>query len=338
MHGQNAVDLEDRLSKLRGELDPQGLSTTRLDTEAANVDAVQAALATPPFFGSTRLMILDGLPGNDRSSGLAWDVLEPPLVKAPASSVIILTVPQKIPSNRRILKAACQHGWHVETFDVPYGPDLLRWVQQRAVRSGGLMSAEAARELLERTYPTAWQREDRWNPQPINTRLLATEVEKLTTARGGREVTPDLVQLLVVDRAGVTAFKLNDETFEGRPQAALVELDMVLSSGEAPERVLGQIGYQSLVMLAAGQLQAFGADAVSKATGISAGQLSATLGRKSGWRNRRALAFALEELRRAEWLVKTGRAQNTASVLAPAVGRIAAEFAGTSFRRSPGAD
>jgi DNA polymerase III delta subunit len=338
LHGQNAVDLDDRLRELRDVIDPQGYSTTTLDVESASLEALNAALATPPFFGAARLTVLRGLPGSDRTSGISWDAAEPLLAQAPASSVVIMAVPQKIPSNRRILKAAGPRGWSVETFDIPYGASLARWLQQRAGRQGGTMLDDAARELLDRTYPTAWQREDRWNPQPIDMRLLATEVEKLVTASGRTEISAELVRALVTDRGGVTAFKLNDETFEGRPQAALIELDNVLSSGEAPERVLGQIGYQPLVLLAAGQVQAFGLDAVSAAAGISAGQLSATIGRKSAWRNSAAVVSALEELRRAEWLVKSGRAQSTATVLAPAVGQIAFQFSRGVIRRSPGGD
>ncbi len=56
--------------------------------------------------------------------------------------------------------------------------------------------------------------------------------------------------------------------------------------------------------------------------GFSAGLIQATIRHKSGWRSRKALTHASEELRRAEWLVKTGRAPQTDNVLHFALGEI----------------
>lgn len=326
LHGRNAVDIEDRVQAILNAADPQRFSTDVIDVESATPEAVRAAVTTPAFFGSARALHLRGVPGVDKAPSLEWDDLEAVLVDALPECVVVLSTLQKIPSNRRVLKSAKTHGWQVETHDIPYGRDMERWLAERFERNGVSADPRATRLILDRLYPNTWQREDRWNPQTINMRLLATEVEKLAAAAARGKVTVDLVEALTPDRSGVTAFKLNDDTYGGRPDEALRELDNVLSSGEAPERVIGQVGYQPLVFLAARLVQRYGPDTVAEAAGVSAGQLKATVSRKSGWDNRDATAAATEELRRAEWLVKSGRAPNTGTVLVPAVAAISERF------------
>jgi hypothetical protein len=164
-------------------------------------------------------------------------------------------------------------------------------------------------------------------------RLLATEIAKLACAAQDGEVGAETIAALVADRSGFTAFKLNDETYEGRTSPALVELDHVLAAGEAPEKVLGQLAQQATAFNAAGMANQFGPDTVAQASGISAGQIGLTVSRKSGWRNRPAVRRAAESLRRGEWLVKTGRTRRTESVIVPIVGEIAEAFQSRPERR-----
>ncbi len=326
LHGRNTVDIQERLTDLRSQGDPQGLNVSTHTIETSDLAEIRAALATPGFFGATRIVIISGMPGVDKSPRIEWDDLEPLLISQPDSTKTIIIAGQKIPANRKSLKSAKAHGWSVELFDLAYGQELVAWVRNRAEETGASLDVGACRLMLERLFPTAWQREDRWNPQTINMQLIATEIEKLAAAALDGQITSDLVEQLIHDRSGVTAFKLNDETFEGRTQSALVELDNVLANGEAPERIVGQIGYQPLVLFAAGFVQRYGPDTVAAASGISSGQLKATVGRKTSWRNRTGLERAAEALRRSEWLVKTGRASSSEVVLVPLIAEISEGF------------
>ncbi|MEZ4520031.1 MAG: hypothetical protein R3A46_00100 [Thermomicrobiales bacterium] len=326
IHGRNAVDIEDRVAELLSSDDPQGLNTSTLSIESADISDVRAAVTTPGFFGAARMVLIQGIPGIDKSPRIEWDDLADCLRQQQPTTTTVLATYQKIPANRRILKAAKQEGWEVELHDLIFGPPLVQWVESRAGTFGAAIDQRASRELLDRLFPTAWQREDRWNPQSINMRQLATEIEKLAAGSANGTITQEMVAHLVADRSGVTAFKLNDETFEGKTAAALKELDNVLANGDAPERVVGQIGYQPLVLHAAGYVQRYGPDAVAEAAGVSSGQLKATVGRKSAWRNRPGLSRAIESLRHGEWLVKTGRARGTDAVLVPLVAEIAEGF------------
>ncbi|CAN5593776.1 hypothetical protein BH23CHL2_BH23CHL2_35860 [soil metagenome] len=326
LHGRNTVDIDERISDLLHSLDPQRLNTTTLDIDSCDISDIRAAVSTPGFFGTSRVVLIRGIPAVDKSPRTEWKDLEDVLAEAPENATIVLATTLKTPANRRVLKVAKSNGWQVELHDLFYGQPLVQWVQRRTESYGGEIDAVASRDLLGRLFPTSWQREDRWNLQSINMRLLATEIEKLVSGASGGVVTAETIRRLTPDHSGVTAFKLNDETFEGRTAEALVELDNILATGEAPERVIGQIGYQPLVMYAAMHVQRYGPDSPAEAAGISAGQLKATISRKSAWKNRSGMTRAVEALRRSEWLVKTGRSPSSKDVLAPLVAEIADGF------------
>ena len=326
LHGRNSVDIDERISTILAQDDPQGLNSVVTNLSNADLSEVTSALTTPGFFGARRTVVLNGIPGVDKITQFDWGDLESILVGLSDSTLAILVSNMRVPANRRAVKAAKTHGWDIELHDLLYGNALIRWVGERAARSGVTMDRDASHSLLDRLYPTSWQREDRWSQHSVNMRLIATEIEKLAAGSRDDRITTELVRQLVADRSGVTAFKLNDEIFGGRTAQALAELDNVITDGEAPERVVGQLGYQQVVLNAAKFVQRYGPDTVSDASGVSAGQLKATLSRKAAWRNDVGLARAIEELRRAEWLVKTGRATSTEAVLTPLVAEISEGF------------
>ena len=326
LHGRNSVDIEDRIAAILRQDDPQGLNAVTLDLAVADISDVASALSTPGFFGARRTVIMYGIPGVDKTPQVEWSDLETALLGRAESTRAILVSFQRVPANRRSLKAAKNNQWTIDLHDLMYGNALVDWVRERAEKSGAMLDAQAARSLLDRLYPTSWQREDRWSNQTINLRMIATEVEKLAAGTSDGQITRESVLQLVADRTGVTAFKLNDETFEGRTDRALVELDNVLTDGEAPERVIGQLGYQQTVLNAARFVQRYGPDTVSDASGVSSGQLKATLSRKAAWRDEDGMTNAIAELRRAEWLVKAGRAGSADAVLTPVVANIAEGF------------
>jgi hypothetical protein len=100
----------------------------------------------------------------------------------------------------------------------------------------------------------------------------------------------------------------------------------MIANGEAPERIIGQLGYQPLVLFASRLVQRYGPDTVAEAAGVSAGQLKATVSRKSAWRNRPGMSGATQALRRSEWLVKTGRSAAADAVVVPLVAEVAEGF------------
>lgn len=356
LYGANAVDLDDRSAAILAELDPSGIGISRLEAPVITADDLAASVNVPPFFGGARVVVLTGLfdvrratakrpaasdddaekaRGSSTSSrGINWDQAEAVILGAPETTVIVMRQDGEIRSNSRAIKQAKKLGWHIERFPLLYGRELVGWADERANSEGFAFVQNTVSGLLDRLFPGVWQAAPR-GPQElaVNTRLLATEITKLACAAEDGEVGADAIAALVADRNGFTAFKLNDETYEGRTTPALVELDHVIAAGEAPEKVLGQLAQQAAAFNAAGLANKFGPDTVAGASGISAGQIGLTVSRKNGWRNRPAVRRAAESLRRGEWLVKTGRTRRTESVIVPIVGEIAEAFKSRSERR-----
>lgn len=332
LHGQNSVDLDDRVADLRRQFDPTGLGATRLDVSAAALDDITAACHSAPFFGAGRLVILTNVNtasarGAKRGAGVSitWKEVSDVLEGTPQTTTVIVRADENLPSTSVIIKAAKAQGWMVEAFPVPRGGQLARWVIERGMETGVTISAEAAIELLTRLYPTSWRQESRFDTTMLDTRLIATEIEKLACASLDGTVDEHTVQDLVADRSGYTAFKLNDLIYTGQPEPALRELERVLSSGDEPERILAQFASEAAGLEAARNGAQFDMASVARASGISEGRLR-MLGQKSAAGDHQRLADGIERLRRAEWLVKTGRSQRGDSVIVSTAAELAETF------------
>ncbi|MBA2453020.1 MAG: hypothetical protein H0V47_07605 [Chloroflexia bacterium] len=335
LHGQNAVNLDDRISELKRELDPSGLGSTTLDASFSTIDEIAAACHSAPFFGGGRLVILrnvntasarGGKRGSDSSA--SWKDLLAVLETTPPTTTVIVRADENVASSSIIIKAAASHKWTVEAHPVPRGDKLVRWVMERGNNAGISVVKPAAIQLLTHLYPTSWQQESRFDSTVIDTRLIATEVEKLACAAVDGVVDEDVVRELVADRSGYTAFKLNDLIYTGQPGPALQELEKVLSSGDEPERILAQFASEAAGLEAARHVPEFDPASVARVSGISEGRLR-MLGQKPASRDYTTLAEGIERLRRAEWLVKTGRSQRSESVIVSTAAGLA-----ETFRRS----
>jgi DNA polymerase III delta subunit len=320
LYGQNAVEIEDRISAIRRELDPSSLATSVLDLSTFPLDAVKNACHSAPFFGSGRTIVLKNVAATSsrvpRRTSIAseWSDLLEVILESPESSTILLSTEENLASTSVVVKAAKMNDWKIESFPIPRGEELARWVAQRGQMHGVDFGRDAAVALLSRLYPTSWRQESRFDSTRLDMKLIATEVEKLACAAIDGSVAERTVHELVADRSGYTAFKLNDLVYAGRTDPALAELEQVLSSGDEPERILAQFASEAAGLSAAGSIQSYDVQAVSRTSGISEGRLR-MLSRKQVSQDKRALRSVSERLRQAEWLVKSGRSPRSESVI-----------------------
>ncbi|MEX2315407.1 MAG: hypothetical protein WD628_06775, partial [Thermomicrobiales bacterium] len=213
--------------------------------------------------------------------------------------------------------------------------ELLAWIQQRTERDGVRIEPAAVEKLATLLYPTSWQGGRYANDTP-NMRLIANEVEKLACAAIDGVITEQIVVELVADRSGFTAFRLNDHTFSGRTERALVELDNVLSSGEPAERVLSQIGSEAISIATVKRAEVLPRDAVASASGITANRLG-NLQKSAAGISEQGLTAIAEAVRHADAAVKAGSETNTSATIVPLVAEVAEVVrrgSGASRRRS----
>lgn len=336
LHGQNSVNLDERLRALLASLDTTGVGTTTIDLTSSSLDNVANSCHAAPFFGGGRVVVLRGVSASSGKGSkrggttIEWKELLPVIEQSPPTTSILLRADDNLPSNSVIVKAMKKNGWTVEHYPMLRGEELARWVAERGQKSGVSIGRDAAMLLLSRLYPTSWRQESRFDNTVLDARLIATEIEKLACATVDGSIDEALVREMVADRSGYTAFKLNDLIFAGQSEQALAELEEVLSSGDEPERVIAQFASESAGLAAARCLPELDQASVSKASGISEGRLR-MLRQKPASRNDRGLETTSERLRHAEWLVKTGRAPRGESVIVATAAEVS-----EAFRRSRG--
>jgi DNA polymerase III delta subunit len=355
IHGQNGLAAEERVARLRAEVDPHGFSTSVLDLHQSTLSDVRTAVLAAPFFGGQRLVVLRGPaalnrpksepdeaddPGEAERDPAAdgykpeWRDITPLLAGAPATTSIICWIAGTLPSNHVLARAARESNWALEAHRIPRGQELLVWVSSRTQAAGASIAPDAVETLLDLLYPTVWRVEGRWDTTTIDMQLIASEIEKLICAADQHRIDRPLVERLVVDRGGYMAFKLSDHLFAGRPESALAELDANLSAGEAAEKILAQIAGDVSIRWAARSTGDLPADDVAVALKTSAARVTTSRG-KAAAVDIAALADAAEQLRQLEWAVKTGRSRDTTTTIVPLVAEVAARFSHRGRRQTP---
>ncbi|MDQ3549713.1 MAG: hypothetical protein M3439_12945, partial [Chloroflexota bacterium] len=220
-----------------------------------------------------------------------------------------------------LVKAVKALGWQTESFAAKVGQELLAWIQQRVEREGVRIEPAAVERLAVLLYPTSWQG-GRWVNETPDMRLIASEVDKLCCAAIAGVVTKQVVDEMVADRSGFTAFKLNDHLFSGRPDAALTELENVLASGEPAERVLSQIASEAISLAAVQRSVGLPRDALVAASGISPNRLGGLQKTAMGISVSSMDAMS-EAVRHADAAVKKGMQTDTSATIVPLVAEVA---------------
>jgi DNA polymerase-3 subunit delta len=144
---------------------------------------------------------------------------------------------RSFPSNTRLYKAVLSAGMAIEC-SAPPTARLAKWIADWGAQSHKLrISSSAAEMLLDIIGPELG--------------LLDQELAKLALVAGGdRKITDEMVQQMVGGWRAKTTWVMLDAALAGDAAAALAQLDRLLSSGETPVGLLGQIS-ASLRRLAA---------------------------------------------------------------------------------------
>ena len=334
LHGPNLLEIDERVAALRAELDPQGFNSSTIDIQSSTLAEVAAACQAAPFFGGGRVAVLRN-PVNPRRQAAAdddapdpasgrvpWVELSELLRAVPDANHIILRQDGALPSNHGAHKLARERGWHVQLFGIPRGNELRVFVEMRARACGAEITPRAVETLLDRLYPSLSDKPSQYDTAVPDPRLIVSELAKLAVAADGDDIDVALVESLVEDRAGYTAFALNGELFAGRAARALVELERMLAAGEPPERIFAQLAseagaYQTL-------LESVGVDdaSVASASGMSIKRLGG-LRRNAPRLRADTIRTVTEAIRDADASVKQGLDGESRDVIVPLTARIA---------------
>lgn len=316
-HGEDELAIAEATTALRqrlAEADPLAdLNATTLDGRRLTLAALREAADALPFMSERRLVVVLGLVGRcnprggDRGEGrkaLAAGLIDY-LPAVPPSTRLVL-VEERLEKDNPVLRWASSFAADpatpaeaavVRAFDPPPSGALPRWIEARARAAGGSIRADAAAALAE-----ALERDGR-----VNLRMAASEVEKLVTYAGGREVTADDVARLVASIRLESVFRLVDAIGDRDRRAALARLHELQAAGEAPLRLLALITRQFRLLHRTALLLGAGRPAAELPRLLG---VPPFVGRKLAAQARRfrtpALADALARLLEADAGIKTG--------------------------------
>lgn len=201
-------------------------SITKFDGRECDLKSVRDELQTVSMFGDRRLVLVEEA---DDFVSEHRDGLEKYLAKPSKKSLLVLDV-GSFPKTTRLFKAVDKLGLLVECSELQ-GAELTRWIQATVKdRFGKQITRDASMLLPELAGP--------------HLGLLEQELEKLAAYVGERtSIDSEDVRKLVGGWKAETTWVMLNALRDGQLSFALSNLDKLLTSGEAPMKLLGGIGY-----------------------------------------------------------------------------------------------
>jgi len=243
LHGDDAFSISREVKHalgLLGSPTETEMNSLRLDGKTTSQEEIHNAVTTLPFFGSQRLVILDGMAG--RMDKARQEKFIKTLEGMPPSTILVLV----LEDHRKWRKDGTQwlQSWEVlneshwlvqwlngksnvavKAFPLPDAREMDAWILKEAVAQGGKFAPDAAHELSQFVGN--------------DTSIASQEIGKLLMyVNGKRPVSRDDVVALVSDAGTSDAFSMLDAMLEGRTKEAQAMLHRLLDD-TPPEVVMG---------------------------------------------------------------------------------------------------
>jgi len=277
--GPDAYLARAAVNRIRERHDPDGLNTTTFESQSASISEITAAVGTPGFFGTARVVIISDLMTN-ASKGAASEDISDGSAKTGKSAVdwvalfgaiqpsnIAVLVDRGLSSVPAAVKRAAPPETEIVLGDPPRGAGLVAWMNAQAKESGSDIADMDARVLAEMLAPGTWSAKPS-NPaydRPPDLDLFANEIAKLALAAHpepiGRQAIAKMTSAGQADRL----FPLVDAVIASEGATAMRELAVAMSNGDDAGRIGAQL-YQQIELIAA-------MDAAGKMDPAEAGRL-----------------------------------------------------------------
>jgi len=308
-YGSDDFSLREGLAQLKkglGDADALALNTVFFDGRHLTPAELLNACQTPPFLGTHRLVVVEGLLGRlERKRGEAsddtdgshdleeWKSLGDSCRGMPQSTVLILVDGQVSKGNplRKSLAGMAEE----REFVPPKGEALQSWIASRVQARGGRIAPRAAALLAEYAGDDLW--------------LLAGEIEKLCLYAGEQGIDVADVRRLTTYAREASVFPMIDAVVERRLTVAMRLIRELLAEGMSPQYLMAMLTRQFRLMVQALELGGQGVTAAEKRQrlGLSARYPLDKLLRQSAGYPLPRLVRAYEKLLEADWGMKAGR-------------------------------
>lgn len=312
LHGDNALEIRDRINHARESIDPGGLSTSVFEDASRSLEEIAGAVGSPGFFGSDRLVICHGLvnpsSGGRRRKASQKDQSGDPLefLRNTAPGVWVIVVESSLLSQDEKRLSDIAPGLKVLRVTVPRGRGLIDWTCERARSHDAMLDGASATRLVEALFPGTWREAARRDDVAPDLHRLDAEIAKLAVSVGpGGEITSTTVADLVPNADAVDIWGLSNAIADRDQARAIKQLELSLETGQAPEAILGQLAaqFESFAIVQAARGRSNGA--VAKMTGLTEGRIRQA-SRSARNYSRVDLRRAIVEIRDADFGIKQG--------------------------------
>lgn len=189
-----------------------------------------------PFFGSHRLVIVEGLLGRfEEGEGRSLK----DLVGGMPETTVLVLIDGQIKRDNPLLKELAPQA-KVKEFPLLRGAALHGWIQRRVAKGGGTISPQAVRLLAALVGENLW--------------VLASEIEKLLLYTYGRRIEEGDVREVVSYAREASVFTMVDALIEGRASTAARLLHQLLEEGATAPYLLVMITRQLRLLVQAKEL------------------------------------------------------------------------------------
>ena len=247
-------------------------------------------LATPPFFGGARLLVIRGL---EKATAAVDEALYKGLDRLAAGTYLVLEG-DKLDGRRHLAKALEARQAVVDC--APMKPKQAQeWVVEEGRRQGVAILPQIARTLIER--------------KGTSPGILREEVAKAAVYQGqGGHITAEEWDALIGGATETNIFGMLDGVARGETGRALTLLEQLIRMGEAEMRILYMIGNHLHQLVSALTLRQAGGDVRRLQQELVLHPYTA----QKIWEQAKAfdlsyLAKAIERVLRAEYKIKTGQ-------------------------------
>lgn len=305
LHGEDAFRREEELTKLIAKMGDPGmtdLNTTRLDGQSIVWNELLHHCDSIPFFSDKRLVVIHGLltrlsplpakgPDHEFLDRLAhW------LPEMPDTTRLVLVEERTLPARHPILHLAeNMDSGYVLHFATPEGPELIRWIQQRARAEGGEIDSRAARMLAAYTQENLYH--------------LNQEIQKLAAYTGGeRPIAEHDIELLTPNAQEANIFHMVDAMGQRDGKRATQLYHQLLNRGAHPLSLLGMMVRQYRLMIQVQELapQLGSAQAIAQALKQKPYPISKILSQSTHYTPVQ-LSTVYHQLLETDLAIKTGR-------------------------------
>ena len=312
-YGPDTYSRAEAVRALKQALDPDGMlsaNTATLDGSKLLLAELLSICDTVPFLASRRLVIVTDLLARaqaqrprgrsgsrnqtDPSSGSDVTALAAYVPHMPPTTTLLL-LEGALRDDNPGLRALRPLG-EVRVFRQLGPEETVEWIQRRACDLGARFEPRALRALAELAGADLWS--------------LSGEVEKLALYAAGQAVTEAHVRLMVAGAQESNVFAMVDAIVEGRTEAALRHLRLLLQGGAAGPYLITMIarGYRQLVLVQDLTRAGASAEAITRATEVRSEGLLRRLRQQARRWSLARLQSAYERILAADLSIKRGDA------------------------------